>query len=191
MTERNTDDGWTVSLANGLTRRRVVAAAGGSVAGLAGLAVAGSREASADVSVDDVTVSDANFEAASADPVIEATIPYSYDVPTVTELVVELLVDGDVVASESLRTNTAKLSNSTTLTGRVADSDAWSLSEFDAAVGETVTREVMVGVRLTVLDGDSVQAEDSAEQTATVEVSNPQQGTASVGLQASFSNAEA
>jgi hypothetical protein len=190
MTDDNTDDDWTVSLTNYLTRRRVVAAGGGAVAGLAGLAVASSREASADVSVDDVTVSDANFEAASADPVIEATIPYSYSVPSVTELIVELLVDGDAVASESLRTDTAELSNSTTLTGRVVDSSAWSLSDFDAVVGETVTHDVTVGVRLTVLDGETVQAEASAEQTATVEVSNPQQGTASVGLQASFSNAE-
>lgn len=188
----NDDSGndWVVSTSQ-LSRRRVAATVGSVVVGVSGLAVAGSDIATADVAVGDVSVSDASFEAASADPVIEATIPYEYSVPAATQLEIELVVGDSVVASETLRTDTAELSNLTTLTGRVADSDAWSLADFDAPVGETVSRDVTVAVAFRVVNDGTIEAEDSAETTATVEVTNPNTGTASVGLQASFSNAEA
>jgi hypothetical protein len=188
--DNDSSSDWVVSNTN-VTRRRVAATVGSVVVGLGSVAVAGSDTARADVAVGDVAVSDASFEATSADPVLEATIPYEYSVENVSRLEIELLVGDSVVASESLRTDTTELSNSTTLTGRVVDADAWTLADFDAPVGETVSRDVTAGVRFRVMNDDSVAAEASADTTATVKVSNPNSGTARVGLQASFSNAEA
>ena len=181
----SSDDDWSIELSN-LSRRRVIATTAGASLGLAGLAVGATGDASADVSVDDVSVSDASFDAAEVDPVIEATIPFEYSVETISDVVIELQVGDSVVADEILNTTTTDASAETTLSGRVVDSDSWSASDFAVSEGQSISREITVGVRLAALDGDELLVEATGSDTATVAVSHPQQGTASVGLQASI-----
>jgi len=181
----SSDDDWSIELSN-LSRRRVIATTAGASLGLAGLAVGATGDASADVSVDDVTVSDASFDAESVDPVIEATIPFEYSVETISEVLIELQVGDSVVADEILNTTTTEADAETTLSGRVVDSDSWSASDFTVSEGQSISREVSVGVRLAVLDGDELLVEATGSDTATVAVEHPQQGTASVGLQATI-----
>jgi len=181
----DSEDDWSIELSN-LSRRRVIATTAGASLGLAGLAVGATGDASADVSVDDVTVSDASFDAAEVDPVIEATIPFEYSVETISDVVIELQVGDSVVADEILNTTTADASAETTLSGRVVDSDSWSASDFAVSEGQSISRELSVGVRLAVLDGDELLVEATGSDTATIAVEHPQQGTASVGLQASI-----
>jgi hypothetical protein len=181
----SSDDDWSIELSN-LSRRRVIATTAGASLGLAGLAVGATGDASADVSVDDVSVSDASFDAESVDPVIEATIPFAYSVETISEVLIELQVGDSVVADEILNTTTTEADAETTLSGRVVDSDSWSASDFVVSEGQSISREISVSVRLAVLDGGELLVKATGSDTATVEVSHPQQGTASVGLQATI-----
>lgn len=181
----SSEDDWSIELSN-LSRRRVIATTAGASLGLAGLAVGATGDASADVSVDDVTVSDASFDAESVDPVIEATIPFEYSVDTISEVLIELQVGDSVVADEILNTTTTDADAETTLSGRVVDSDSWSASDFAVSEGQSISREISVGVRLAVLDGDELLVEATGSDTATVAVEHPQQGTANVGLQATI-----
>jgi hypothetical protein len=181
----SSDDDWSIELSN-LSRRRVVATTAGATLGMAGLAVGATGDASADVSVDDVTVSDASFDAETVDPVVEATIPFEYEVESISDVVIELQVGETTVADEILNTTTTDASAETTLSGRVVDSDSWSASDFAVEKGESVSRDITVGVRLAVLDGDELLVEATGSDSATVTVEHPQQGTATVGLQASI-----
>jgi len=185
----NHSDEWVVSnLNSGLTRRRAIGVVATVVGGGTGLAYAGSERGRAEVSVEEVDVSDATFEAPSVEPVVNATIAYAYRHDSPTELVFELLVDDSVVAGESLRTNSVELENDTDLSGRVVDSAAWDASDFAVENGERIEREVTVGVRFAVVENSEVMAEDTATDTATVVVEHPNDSTATVGLSASITD---
>jgi len=55
--------------------------------------------------------------------------------------------------------------------------------------GSEITRDVTVGVRFAVIDGQSVVAEDTASDTAAVNVAHPEDATfASVGLQGTITD---
>ena len=168
-------------IAHNLTRRRMVAGLATALAGGGGLAVVGSEEAVA-VSVESLNVADAKFEAKQVDPVVDVEIAYEYAVERAEQVVLELRIGETVVAEESLRTSTTELSNTSELSGRIVRSDAWSASDFAVERGETVTRDVTVGVRLAVRADESVVAEDAATDIATVEVAYPESArTASIG----------
>ena len=99
-----------------------------------------------------------------------------------SELHIELLVDGDAVASESLRTGSEELENGTDLSGRVVDANAWSASDFKVESGESITREIDVTVEFSVVDVDRVVAADSATDTAEIVVEHPNDDHATVGM---------
>ena len=190
LTDSDSDD-WRIDSLNSpvsISRRQAIGAAVTVVGGGSAIAVVGAQPARAQVSVDDVSVSDATFEADAVDPVVDATIAYAYRHDSTTELAFELLVGETVIASESLRTASTELESETELSGRVADADGWTASDFEAPAGETTTRDVTVGVRFAVLDGDSVVIEDTAADTATVTVENPNDSTASVGMAAQITD---
>lgn len=174
------------SVAQHYNRRRVVAGLATLAAGGAGLSALG-HPARASVSIDSWTVPDASFEAEAVAPVADATIAYAFDVGSdtaVRALAFELLVDGHAVASDELVTETTSLENTTTLSGALTDSGAWSTSDFDVAVGESVAHDVTVAVRFAVVGTDESEIVTArAEDTATVTVAHPQQTeyTASVG----------
>jgi len=190
LTDSSSDDWRIDSVSNpvSVSRRQAIGAVATVVGGGSAIAIAGAESARAQVSVDDVNVPDTEFEADAVDPVVDAEIAYAYRHDSTTELVFELLVGETVIAAESLRTASAELESDTQLSGRIAESDAWTTADFEAPAGETIQRDVTVGVRFAVLDGETVVVEDTAEDTATVTVANPSDSTASVGMVAQITD---
>ena len=191
--ERPDDDSlWTVvQPETNLTRRRLLAGGGTILAGGTAAVALGTDTAAADVTVDALDVQSATFDAQSVQPVLSADIAYEYTYDDAQELRFEVLVADTVVATETLRTDSASLSETTTLSGRVTDSDAWSESDFDAPQGGSIEREVSVTVRFAVLVNGQVAAEDTASDTATITVRWPADAAyAEVGGVVTFSNAE-
>ena len=182
---------WIVSnLQSGLTRRRVLTGSATVVGGGTALLLAGGQTARAEGSVEDVDIADAAFEAEAVDPIVDVDVAYAFRYDAPTEIHIELQIGGETVADELLRTASTELENTTDLSGRVVDSPAWSLSDFEAPSGETITRTVEVGVRFSVIDGDSVVAGDTATDTAEIVVEYPTDGVASVGMVGEIRNAE-
>jgi hypothetical protein len=162
-----------------VTRRRAVAGLGGlATAGVGVLAIA-PDPARAQVSVDTFDVTGGEFTAASITPVADVTIGYDYDVgqEAISELRFALTINDTEVATESLTTQATQLSGETELSARVTESEAWSASDFEVAVGESVSHDVTVGVAFEVRDSGGVLVSDTAEDTATVTVSHPQANT--------------
>jgi hypothetical protein len=183
------------SVAQHISRRRVLGGLGTAVA-TGGAAYHLSQPARAAVSIDSWTVPDASFEADAITPVVNATIAFEYDVGAsdVTAVALELLVDGHTVAADELVTDATSASSQTSLSGSVLDSEAWTAADFDPAIGETVSPEVTVAVRLAILaPDDSEIVTDSAESTSAVVVAHPQQTeyVASVGGEATISDGSA
>ena len=172
---RNTADrDWSIDRSD-MSRRHAIAALATVVGGGTTLALVGSDGARASVSVESFEVADATFEADDVTPVIDADIGYAYRADSVTELWIGLLVGEEVVAEETLRTNSEELENTTDLSGRVLDSPAYGQSDFAVDAGETTTVTVDAGVRFEVRNGDgSVLASDEATDSATVEVVSPE-----------------
>jgi hypothetical protein len=176
-----------------VSRRQALLGIGTLASGGGSLAVALSEPGAAQVSVDSFSVSDSDMTTEQADPVVDVSLGYSYDVGNnpVADLRFELLVDGDVVASDELTTDKTTFDGTTELSGRVLDASAWDQSDFAPEVASSVQRDVTVGVRFAVLDSDgSVIAEDSKQDTATVRVSHPQEVrlVATVGGQGEIAN---
>jgi len=193
MDERSDDESlWTVVQPDSqLTRRSVVASGATVLAGGTAALVLGTESAAADVTVDAVDVQSATFDAKSVQPVVDAEIAYEYTYDDAQELLFEVSVADTVVASETLRTDSGSLAETTTLSGRVTDSDAWTESDFDAPQGGSIEREVTVTVRFAVLVNGTVAAEDSATDSAMIEVRWPADAAyAEVGGVVTFSNAE-
>lgn len=141
--------------------------------------------ASAQVSVDSFSVSDASFESESIDPVVDVTAAYRYDAADrpVDHLWFGVAIDGDTVAEETLVTETSTLENTTQLSARVADSSAWSLTDFAPEAGADIQRDVTVSLSFAVRErDDSTIAQDSAEDTATIAVTNPNSGSPTAAL---------
>ena len=184
---RHDDSDWTVAQPDDyLTRRRALGLVGGVIGaagGGAALVSTGSDAARAAVSVDSWNVADASFEASQVTAVADATLAYEYGGgDTVTATRAELLVDETVVAHQESMTALGTDSGTVELAGRLTDSDAWSSSDFEASVGETVEREVTVGARFAVLGDGQKLAADTASETATVTVSNPANGDLTVSM---------
>jgi len=180
---QNESDDWVVSnLNSGFSRRRVIGGSATVVGGGTVLALVGGQRARAEVSVDNVSVDDAAFEAEAVDPVVDVEVAYAYAADSVSELHIELLVDGETIADQSLRTSRSELENTTDLAGRVVDSDEWSSADFEVESGESVEYELEIGVRFSVVGDGRVIAEDSATDTATVRVAHPNDDSATVGM---------
>ena len=191
MQDETDADDWSVSnLNSGLSRRRVLLGTASVAVGATALQLVAGQNASANVSVEQVEIADATFEAEAVDPVVDVEVAYAYAADSVSELHIELLVDGDAVASESLRTESEELENDTDLSGRVVDADKWSAVDFEVESGESITREIDVTVEFSVVDVDSVVAADTASDTAEIIVEHPTDGVASVGMVGEIRNAE-
>lgn len=160
-------------IADSYSRRRVLTAVGVVAGGGAALAVA-PEDARADVAVEEFAVSDATFEAESVTPIVDAEVAYAYRADAVSEIALELRVGETVVDETTLRTSSAELESSESLSGNVLDADAYSQSDFAPDAGGETTVTVAVGVRFAVLDADGDElASDRASDEATVEVISP------------------
>lgn len=172
-----------------VTRRRVLAT-GASIIGAGSVGVYGvtrTENARASVDVESFQVSDVTFEAQSVTPVLDATIAYDYSVKNASEIFIGLEAGGEQIASETLRTDSSELQNTTELSGNVLDSPAFDQSDFAVASGEETTVSVDVSVVFEVRYDSNVVASDSASDTASVEVLSPESGAyATVGGSASF-----
>jgi hypothetical protein len=161
-----------------LSRRRALA--GGAALLTAGgtLVWVGSDTARADVTLDKLTIPDADFESTGIDPVVDVTAKYDYDTgqAAVDKLRLTLTVGGDTVATEELVTEHTVLTGEADLSGRITDSEAWSDTDFAPAVAETVERTLTVGLTFAVVgtDGQAI-VEDSVTEDVTVTVAHPQE----------------
>ena len=170
------DDQSNRSLSNHITRRRAVGLMAAAVTGGGGLVLATDGAAGAEVSAEELTVGDASFEAEQVDPVADAVVGYAYRYDTPDTIILTLDVDGETIAEADLSTSTAEAEGTETLSGRVVDASTYDLSAFATDVGETITREVTFGVGISVkVNGEEV-ASDRATETATIEVTNPDDG---------------
>ncbi|AGC34575.1 hypothetical protein HSTV1_30 [Haloarcula sinaiiensis tailed virus 1] len=188
--QRNDYAKWTA-----VSRRQALLGIGTLAAGGGSLAVAMSEPGAAQVSVDSFSVSDSDMATEQADPVVDVSLGYSYDAGNnpVADLRFELLVGGDVVASDELTTDKTTFDGTTELSGRAVDASAWEQSDFAPDVASAVERDVTVAVRFAVLASDgSVIVEDSKSDTATVKISHPQEVrlVASVGGSGTIANGE-
>lgn len=181
-----TDDDSRLDRAVSTLNRRQALAGGASLLTAGGTLVWVGDPASAQVTVDQFAVSDASFESDSVDPVVDVTAAYAYDVGTrpVNSLRFTLAVGDSEIASEELVTDESTLENTTTLSGRIADAAAWSLSDFAVDAGDSTEHTVSVTLGFAVLESDGSEiVSDSATDEATVAVTHPQDSavTASVG----------
>jgi hypothetical protein len=159
-----------------LSRRAAVGAIAAAVGGGTVLvATTGDAEA-AEVSVDELRVDDATFEAEQVDPVAEATVAYAYRYQGANEIRLWLGVDDSELASVDLSTSTDTAEGTETLTGRVVDASTYSLGAFATEPGETISRDVSFTVGIEVLENGTVTVSDETSQTATIEVTNPDDG---------------
>jgi len=144
------------------------------------LLVVGGDTASADVTIGEFAAESATLES-GADPDLLADLAYSYAVPdgsTVAELGFELRVGDSTIASATLETSATELKQSKSLRGRLADADAYSVSDFD--VREETSFELDVSVWFGVMNnaGETI-ADATASDTATLTINAS--GQASVG----------
>jgi hypothetical protein len=159
-----------------LSRRAAVGAIAAAVGGGTVLvATTGDAEA-AEVSVDELRVDDATFEAEQVDPVAEATVAYEYRYQGANQIRLWLGVDDSELASVDLSTSTDTAEGTETLTGRVVDASTYSLGAFATEPGETISRDVSFTVGIEVLENGTVTVSDETSQTATIEVTNPDDG---------------
>jgi hypothetical protein len=168
-----------------VSRRQALLGLGTVATGGVGLAAVVPDRASAQVSVDSFAVSDGSFTTDQADPVVDVTVAYDYDVGTspVATLRFELLVGDSVVASDALSTSVATHNGTVDLSGRVVDSEAWAAGDFAPAVASRVSHDLTIGVRFAVLNSSgSVIVEDTATDSATVTVSHPQETQYVIGV---------
>lgn len=179
-----------------MSRRHVLAGATALVTTGGALVVVGEpAKASASVSVDSLTVSDATFERESVRPILDVTAAFEFDVgdEPVNALEFGLLVDGTEIASDELVTDAVAADGDTTLSGSVLESEQWSESNFTVGYGENVTNDLQITLEFRVVASDgAILAEDSAGDTASVNLSHPRESAliASVGGSGSIRSAD-
>lgn len=159
-----------------LSRRAAVGAIAAAVGGGTVLVATTGDVEAAEVSVDELRVDDATFEAEQVDPVAEATVAYEYRYQGANQIRLWLGVDDSELASVDLSTSTDTAEGTETLTGRVVDASAYSLGAFATEQGETISRDVAFTVGIDVLENGTVTVSDETSQTATIEVTNPDDG---------------
>jgi len=177
-----------------MSRRRALAGVATLVTAGGSVVVVG-EPAQASVSVDELTISDAQFERESVKPVLDVSVHFDYDVgdEPVNALEFSLLVDGTEIASDELITDTVALDGDTTLSGNLLESEQWSQSDFRVGIGESIEREIQVTLEFRVVTSEgTVIVGDSAKDSVTVGLSHPQQSAlmASVGGKGSIRAAD-
>lgn len=178
-----------------VSRRQALIGVGSLAAGATTYSVIGSDGARAEVTLGALDAQDGELTSDAADPVVDATILYRYDVGSapIRSLCVGLTIAGDVVAERELSTTTSVLENDVELSGHVIDSDAFETSDFEPAVADSVNHEITVGVVFEAREGDdSVIVAAETSDTAELVVSHPQESefVADVGGTATFADAD-
>ena len=177
------DSGRTVRsrIAKNYSRRRVVAGAGAFAFGSVALVGVGAKPTAAEVSVESLNVKDASFEGSSVDPVVDVEVAYEFDVPGASQVYLALEVGGTVISDMDVSTRSEQLEQTTDLSGRVAKSQQWEVANFSPPSGESVSHEIAVALKLVVTTDDGQEVTATAEDTATIEVTNPSVGVAQIG----------
>lgn len=178
-----------------VSRRQALIGVGSLAAGATTYSVIGSDGARAEVTLGALDAQDGELTSEAADPVVDATIIYSYDVGSapIQSLWIGLTIGGDVVAERELSTTTSVLENDVELSGHVVDSGAWDSSDFEPPVADSVSHEITVGVVFEAREGDgSVIVDAKTTDTAELVVSHPQESefVAEVGGTATFADAD-
>lgn len=159
------------------------------ISGMTALVILASP-ATADASVDSLEVDDVTHTVDAdgnlTDVHMGADLAYSHDVPDADRRVVELHVGPSIEELEAVTFDHESSPDDATdgtvaLEASLFDSDAFDVDEFDPAVGETVTREVVVAASVRVDRADGEKIEAWATETVTVEIHKDAGGEASVG----------
>jgi hypothetical protein len=160
-----------------LTRRRVVAVlAGASATTVAAVGVA-SEETDAQVS-GEFTVPDASYSAddPSPTPVADVTASIAYEVGSLTAVDVSLWAGreepADRIAAETIETTSTMAETDVQLSGPITDADGFAPEDFAPAAETTATVDVVLGLELTIRDGETEVATDTATHTTTIEIEN-------------------
>jgi len=175
-------------IAQRINRRRVVAGAGALAIGTVGLVGLGSEPVAAEVSVESLNVKDADFEGQQVDPVLDVQIAYEFDVVGASNVYLALKVGDTTISDMDVTTRSDQLEQTTDLSGRVVTSDQWATSDFAPPAGESVSRSLDVTLKLVVSTDDGEEVTATAEDTATIDVTNPATGMARIGGVGSFSD---
>lgn len=175
-------------IATRLNRRRVVAGAGAMAIGTVGLVGLGSEPVAAEVSVESLSVEDADFEGEQVDPVLSVDIAYEFDVVGASNVFIALKIGGSTISDMDVTTRSDQLEQTTDLSGRVVRSKGWSKDDFAPPAGESVSRELDVALKLVVTTDGGQEVTATAEDTATIDVTNPTTNMARIGGVGTFSD---
>ena len=169
-----------------VSRRQALAGIGTLATGATTVAVLGSDDARAQVTVDGLSVADGTFEANAITPKLIVDVAYRYDVTgaDIDHVAFGLRVDDAELDSSALSTSSESLDETTQLGGRLTTLEQYTASAFDPAIGETVTVSFTATVTFAAVDsaGDDIVTA-SASDDATLTVAHPQDSEyqASVG----------
>jgi len=173
-----------------LSRRQAIAG-GAALLTAGGTLVVVGEPASAQISVEELSIADKTFTSESVRPVLDVTAKYDYDagLAPVESIRLALSVGGDEIDSLTLATSRTTLSGEETLAAPITDSNSWAVDDFEPAVGKSVSHEVSATLSFSVRDGDGNDiVSDSATDSAVVRVKHPRENTytASVGGEGVF-----
>lgn len=143
---------------------------------IGGFSVFGAQTAGASVNINELQINDGEFEAESIDPVIEIEGQYEYEVDQMPdEMVFILLVDGSVVAQETLPAEGLDDTGSFEIAGDVTDGP-YSSSDFVVEDGETVSNDIDVTLAFQLRDSDGTFISATANDEVTITVVSPVTG---------------
>ena len=130
------------------------------------------------LSVDSFDVTNNSFESETISPKVVVDLAYSFQTSEVPEEVrLKLQVGNETVEQTYLNPDQNQVDDTIRLSGLVTDSSAWASSDFTVEPGETVTRELNVTILLDVVVNGEVVTSDTKTDTATIELSHPDQIT--------------
>jgi len=130
------------------------------------------------LSVDFFDVTNNSFESETINPKVVVDLAYSFQTSEVPEEVrLKLQVGNETVEQTYLNPDQNQVDETIRISGLVTDSSAWASSDFTVEPGETITRELNITILLDVVVNGEVVTSDTKTDTATVELSHPDQIT--------------
>lgn len=160
-----------------LSRRRLLATAGGLAAGSVAYLTVGTRGVRAQVSPDGLSVADGSYEAPDGEvysPRLSVDVAYQYaGTEGAAQVMVALLVDGSLLDDAIVPAGAPDGSGTETLAGALVASRAWDTSDWQPPTDGEVAHTVTVEVRMEVRDSaGATLAKANASDTATITITD-------------------
>lgn len=155
--------------------------------------VGGSGTANAAVQMDDLNVSNANKTVSGnvSDVVLATTLQYQHDVPDATRRIVKLKAgptesDLELLAYQQTRDPSGSASGSVTLSGGLVSDGPFQASQFDPALADTKSRDVVIQAVVEVHRATGDVVTHTLTDTATVTLHDDATLTVELGGTGSF-----